>query len=180
MKNIAIAIIVLISFKTNCQNNPIHLKGKIISEEKPIAFVNIGIVDKNIGTVADELGLFEITISDEYINEQIRFSCIGFETEEYSVATFIKSHPTNPVVLKMREKAMLLEPVVIKSGKSKTVTLGSKSESTKLHAGFPSSKDLGSEIGSKFNVKGKKGSVAFLEEFSIQGFKDVRTYYNPE
>jgi len=174
MKHLAIATIVLFSFKAYSQNNPIQIKGKIVSEENPIAFVNIGIVNKNIGTVADESGLFEITIPAEFIYEQLRFSCIGFETEEYSVAAFIKSHPTNPVVLKMREKAMLLEPVVIKSGKSKTVTLGSKSESKKLDAGFPSSKYLGSEIGSKFNVKEKKGTVAFLEEFSFFVLSNVQ------
>jgi len=167
MKNLSVAIIVLFSFKAYSQNNPINIKGKIVSEENPIAFVNIGIVGKNIGTVADESGLFEITILSEFINEPLRFSCVGFETEEYSVAAFLKSHPTNPVVLKMREKIMLLEPVVIKYRNSKTVTLGSKSESIKLNAGFPSNKYLGSEIGSKFNFRGKKGTVAFIEEFSF-------------
>jgi hypothetical protein len=167
MKQLTIVFFVLSSLRVFGQNNSISVQGKVLVEGKPIAYANIGIVNKNVGTVSDESGFFDLTIPPELTGERIRFSCVGYETQEYVVGDFIKSNQTNPVAVNMKQRTILLEPVIIKPTNSKTVVVGSKTESTFWTAGFPSQRYLGSEVGSKFNVRKKRGTVALLEEFSF-------------
>jgi len=77
-------------------------KGKVLSGETKsgIGFVNIGIIGKNVGTVADKLGYFSIVLDDIYNNDSVRFSMIGYESKSYLVRYFrensIKTVYLNP------------------------------------------------------------------------------------
>ena len=46
---------------------------------KAIEFVNIGIVGKNIGTVSNTNGVFEISVDKEMDIDTLLFSAIGYE-----------------------------------------------------------------------------------------------------
>src|SRR6267142_1827990 len=65
---------------TNSQETPIILSGSVIEGRtgKPIPFVNIGIVEKNIGTLSDPDGSFELTIPAQYVHDSVIFSSLGF------------------------------------------------------------------------------------------------------
>ena len=63
------------------------LKGIVLSGENnsAISYVNIGLIGKNIGTVSDESGHFEIYLDKEYDNDSLRFSMIGYESRTFMV-----------------------------------------------------------------------------------------------
>ncbi|WP_350286033.1 carboxypeptidase-like regulatory domain-containing protein [uncultured Croceitalea sp.] len=59
-------------------------KGRLLDSETnlPLPYVNIGIVDKGIGTVSDEKGLFHFDLSSAKISDidEILFSVMGYES----------------------------------------------------------------------------------------------------
>ena len=57
------------------------LVGQVIDAdtEEPLPYVNIGLVNKNIGTVTDEAGYFELEVHENgYAEATLRFSMIGW------------------------------------------------------------------------------------------------------
>jgi len=51
------------------------------STQDPLPFVNIGLVDKNIGTVTDEEGYFQLEVDPlKYGKSNLRFSMIGLKS----------------------------------------------------------------------------------------------------
>src|SRR6476646_7698139 len=71
------------------------IKGKVSdSDLHPLAYVNIGIVGKNIGTVSDEQGNFSFTLPEQCDEDHLRFSMIGFQSREFTVLNFKKDFLT--------------------------------------------------------------------------------------
>ena len=60
--------------------------GKIIDSvsKEPLAYVNIGIVDYNLGTVSDENGKFELIIKTSDQDLLIRYSYIGYTSKTFN------------------------------------------------------------------------------------------------
>ena len=54
-----------------------------MNSDKPVEYVNIGIVGRNIGTVSDQNGKYTLDIKSEHHDDTLRFSCIGYHA--YSV-----------------------------------------------------------------------------------------------
>ena len=128
-------------------------KGKVLSGETKsgIGFVNIGIIGKNVGTVADKLGYFSIVLDDIYNNDSIRFSMIGYESKSYLVRYFrensIKTVYLNP-------KSYYLTEVKIFYHRTKEIMLGTPVTSDALKSGFEDN-TLGSELGIMVDTKGQ-------------------------
>ncbi len=120
-------------------------KGKVMSSESEngIGFVSIGIIGKNVGTVSDKDGNFSITISDNYDNDSLRFSMIGFEPRCMTVKEF-KQEPEKTIYLKPR--LTVLDEVKIGYYKPKKIRLGDPVPENYLRSGFDCN-DLGSEMG---------------------------------
>lgn len=84
MKNILpIILLLLTNFLGHSQE--IVMSGQIINSKtkKPIEFVNIGVLNKNLGTVSGLNGEFNINASEEYFTDSITISHINY----YSVKT---------------------------------------------------------------------------------------------
>ncbi|MGD0755481.1 MAG: carboxypeptidase-like regulatory domain-containing protein [Bacteroidales bacterium] len=128
-------------------------KGKVLSGETKsgIGFVNIGIIGKNVGTVADKLGYFSIVLDDIYNNDSVRFSMIGYESKSYLVRYFrensIKTVYLNP-------KSYYLTEVKIFYHRTKEIMLGTPVTSDALKSGFEDN-TLGSELGIMVDTKGQ-------------------------
>lgn len=62
--------------------------GKIIdaTNNLPIAYANIGILGKNIGTVSDEKGLFSLNLGNSSDRDTLVISIIGYESQILTVA----------------------------------------------------------------------------------------------
>ena len=126
---------------------------RVLSSETKsgIAFVNVGIVGKNVGTVTDLNGNFSIELDNIYNNDSIRFSMIGFESKSFLVSYFkensIKTIYLNP-------KSYILTEVKVFFHRTKEITLGTQVISDALKSGFENN-NLGSELGIKVDTKGQ-------------------------
>jgi hypothetical protein len=103
---------------TNCYNTltRINVTGKIIDESgKPIPYVNIGILDKNAGTLSDPDGSFDITLPGSLINDSLIFSSIGFETLKIPVHKL--SRQSYPITIQINSTATLLNEITVSDKK---------------------------------------------------------------
>ena len=139
--------------------------GQVIdaARKEPLPYVNIGLLNKNIGTVSDETGYFELEVNTEQNSrDTLRFSMIGFETKSYTLNDFINQ---NEIEVFLTEKSTALDEVILSSKRKnyQTKILGNKTTSKALYAAFTSNK-LGNEIG--FIVRARKHPM-ILKKFNI-------------
>lgn len=128
------------------------------SENKTyLQYANIGIANKNIGTVSNSNGKFSLKI-DEKINENdmVSFSYVGYRTKSITLS---KLNLSNNVIELEPEKKQL-EEVVVKFVKPKPKIIGRNSKGLGLmHCNFYTyyEKDvddrLSKEVGMKFKLK---------------------------
>ena len=131
--------------------------------KEPLPYVNIGLLNKNIGTVSDETGYFELEVNTEQNSrDTLRFSMIGFETKSYTLNDFINQ---NEIEVYLTEKSTAIDEVILSSKRKnyQTKILGNKTTSKALYAAFTSNK-LGNEMG--FIVRARKHPM-ILKKFNI-------------
>jgi hypothetical protein len=97
--------------------------GIVINEndKKPIEYVNIGVIGKGIGTNSDINGKFDLNIDNQYNNDSLRFSSIGYKSYTIKVSDF-KQLQNKSITLK--EKLCELKEVIISPKLFKLKTLG--------------------------------------------------------
>jgi hypothetical protein len=137
---------------------------------QPLPFVNIGILNKNLGTVSDENGDFSLELNPEFLLDTLRFSMIGFGKKDFVVQDYFDQEKAENIIL-LKEETLLLEGVTLirKKKKYKRRVLGNKTESKTLVGGFTSN-DLGNEIG--FICRIRK-SPTFVEAFNLSIAKNT-------
>ena len=90
----------------------------------PLPYANIGLYEKNVGTLSDPDGTFEITLPAASSHDSLIFSTIGYETKKIAVSGLglSKFHHN----IRLTPAAILLDEVTIsdKKLKSKIVRLG--------------------------------------------------------
>jgi hypothetical protein len=127
-------------------------RGKILSGEtnSGIGYVNIGIIGRNIGTVANEAGNFTLILDKIYNDDSLRFSMIGYESKTLPVSQFnkdsVKYVYLKPVLYNLQEVKIIYH-------KPREIKLGTEVVSNDLRSGFAYN-DLSSELGIKLHVKG--------------------------
>jgi hypothetical protein len=100
----------------NVNNKTFTVTGKIMDEnERPIPYVNIGILEKNIGTLSDPDGSFEIKLPSSLLNDSLIFSSIGFETLKFPVNSF--AMVSAPISIKINSNATVLNEVTVSEKK---------------------------------------------------------------
>ncbi len=127
-------------------------KGKVVLKEtnSGVAYVNIGVIGSNIGTVTDASGNFSIILDNKYDKDSIRFSMIGYDSRSFLVSSF-KRDTISLVFLTPRSYTLPEIKVVYR--KPRETRLGLRIEESSLRCGFASN-DLGSELGVKLKVRG--------------------------
>ena len=121
-----------------------------------LAYVNIGIVNKNIGTVSNIKGKFRLKLNQEISkNDTITFSHVGFLSKHILVSALSNN---NTILLK--PKVNDLNEVIVKAKTPKPKKIGRHSKGLGLmHANFYSYYDedvddnLSRERGMKLNIK---------------------------
>lgn len=84
------------------------VEGQVIDESTnvPVAYVNIGIIDTNIGTVSDTSGNFKFNLPNRLPDAKIRFSMIGYKPKLFT-ADELSGHfnevRMSPDTIKMEE-----------------------------------------------------------------------------
>lgn len=143
----------------------VDLVGQVIDAdtEEPLPYVNIGLVNQNIGTVTDEAGYFELEVpGNGFADATLRFSMIGFEPQDFTLQEY---RDQKILTIPLNEKATALEEVVLttKRNKYQTKILGNKTTSQLIYAAFTTNK-LGNEMG--FLVRGRKNPM-ILKKFNV-------------
>ncbi len=122
-----------------------HYSGRIINTNSgvPIEYVNIGIKDKNIGTVSNADGKYVLWVDEKFIHDTIIVSCIGYLPLKIVCADFKKLTDHD---LSLQERATDLNEVIVHARNLKPKTLGVSTTSRYIQAGFMENK-LGYECG---------------------------------
>ncbi len=126
--------------------------GKVLSDETNtgIAYVNVGVIGKDIGTVSDATGNFSLNLDKIYDNDSIRFSIIGYKSKALLVGYFKEDSIKN---IFLSPRSYYLTEVKVFFHKPQKILLGSPVTSNALRSGFADNA-LGSELG--INVEARK------------------------
>ncbi len=139
------------------------ITGKVLdkSSNTPIAYANIGIVGKSIGTVSDEKGLFSLNLENSSANDTLMISVIGYESQILTVAA-TKQRCTKDCIFLLSKISYELKEVEIASRKLTRRVVGVPNPNENISIGYQG-QQLGQELG--IFIKNKK--PAFLQEVSI-------------
>jgi len=123
-----------------------------------LAYVNVGIPSKGVGTVTNEEGAFKLNISNNDA-DSLRVSMIGY-LPQYFLIGDLKKHTD---VIKLLPNDIQLKEVRITNHKYIEKVLGNTTKSKSVNAGFTSN-DLGNEIGAIIKIK---KSPTYLKRFNV-------------
>jgi predicted alpha/beta superfamily hydrolase len=105
-------VIILILSINNQIFSQTQITGKVIdtNDKSPLAYVNIGIKEKNIGTISKEDGSFSIDIPSEYQSGSLTFSIVGYYESNLSIKDL---NSKGNVTIQLKEKPTQLKEVVV-------------------------------------------------------------------
>lgn len=129
-----------------------------------IPFVNIGIVNKGVGTISLADGSFQLPLAGEYDNDTLRFSIIGYTPVSYCVKDYKRKFKDVAAIIQMTESVTELQTVIVKPLSLISVIKGNTFDSKSFIAGWKSN-DLGSELGTIINVK--DGITYYLKNVQV-------------
>ncbi|MFD1145221.1 alpha/beta hydrolase-fold protein [Larkinella insperata] len=119
------------------------IRGRIVdsSTAKPLAYVNIGIQKKNIGTVSRADGTFSLQLPNDHLSDTLTFSLVGYSEKRISI-----NHLTtnSSVTVELTERISTLDEVKITAKKPIEKKFGIKKRNLLLHFtdGMFSQKDI--------------------------------------
>jgi len=113
-------------------------------DNSPLAYVNVGIPGKNVGTVTQEDGSFKLDVDSQLVNDSLAFSMAGYE--RYMIP--LKKIPKTVV---MGRRSGGLTEVVVTSSIRRSKVVGNTTTSKLVSVGFPM-RFLGSEMGVRMTL----------------------------
>ncbi|MFH7002894.1 carboxypeptidase-like regulatory domain-containing protein [Flavobacterium bizetiae] len=182
MKFAKLLLLFLITFNVFAQEKTIFGEIKDSENNSTLEYVNIGIVNKNTGTVSNSKGIFSLKLNDKVsLNDTIVFSHVGYESTKI-IVNQLKS-TNNSIVLKPSENT--LKEVVVKFKQPKPKQFGRSSKGLSLmHSNFYYALDkdvddrLSREKGMKFKIKKDCKVNDFNFNITSNEFKSVKFRLN--
>ena len=109
-KTITLIITLLLSLDCNSQSH-VKLFGEVVtSSGEPASFAHVFVKEKNMGGITDINGVFKYFISEDYYDDQLLISLVGFKPLEIPVKDLVD----NPgQVLTLEENIIQLENVTV-------------------------------------------------------------------
>lgn len=142
-----------------------QIKGKCVDEYgQGIAYINISVKGKSIGTVSNMKGDFSLENSSIKENDYLIFSHLNFETKTIKI-------PLKLNLIHLDSKVDSLEEVIVskKNRKVKEVIVGTNTKSDNVVLSYTSN-SLGTEIGKIIKVKKNKVYELKNAQFNITDF----------
>ena len=133
----------------------------VLSEStgEPVIYASVGVINRNLGTVADTAGNFSLQILPEFVNDSIRISSIGYVAKTFAVKD-IKSIPDT---IFLSEDVRMLSEVVVKPQRVKHKTAGRKGAGGFIYIEVEGYKAAGQGLATPLKVKGR----AWLKELGF-------------
>jgi len=140
-------------------------KGKIIdaASGEALAYVNIGVIGKNIGTVSGRDGTFTLAIPQSLKDEKIRVSMVGYSSKDFIVKDFIEQIRGN-YLLNLEATNLEIPEITINESALEMKRLGNKTTKSMIQAGFGND-TLGNEVALKVKVRRRK--PVYIREFNL-------------
>ncbi|GAB3824440.1 hypothetical protein GCM10028895_32780 [Pontibacter rugosus] len=150
------------------QTNTIRLKGNIkdAATHAPVPYASIGLQGKDIGTVSNSNGAFELSVAATNASDTLVVSMMGYEQQRYTLQHLAQKLEADPTVL-LEPAQHLLQEVKVTGQKLETNSLGNKATPSGVGMTPFKFSNLGNEIGLLCKVKGK---ITYLEAFNIDIF----------
>lgn len=164
MKYLLIHLSSLIAFSSYSQ----EFKGQIhdSNNENPISYVNVGIIGRNIGTVSDINGRFNLKSHAGIEYDTIRISCIGYHSKNLLIKDILDNNLNlDSVKITLIPETYKIGEVQIAGDKPKQVTLGNPikdNDNQKIRTDSL----LGSEIGLVIRIP-RKNKKYKLKDFTF-------------
>ncbi|WP_100615960.1 carboxypeptidase-like regulatory domain-containing protein [Confluentibacter citreus] len=150
----------------------IEMSGTIMDSktQAPIEFVNIGIQNKNKGTISNLEGKFLLEIPQELSTDSLTISHVNYETLKIPIRS-------------IKDKTLYLEPktnelaeVIISNKKKRHSKVGVKSYNPFLSAPIIS-KDMDViEAAQRINIPSKSVKINYVNMYLLRGFKIDSSY----
>lgn len=133
----------------------------VLSEStgEPVIYASVGVINRNLGTVADTAGNFSLQIPPEFVNDSIRISSIGYVAKTFAVKD-IKSIPDT---IFLSEDVRMLSEVVVKPQRVKHKIAGRKGAGGFIYIEVEGYKAAGQGLATPLKVKGR----AWLKELGF-------------
>jgi len=154
-----LSIITILILNSFCFSQEEIIVGKVLNAEshEGLAYVNIGIAKKSVGTVTDFNGAFNLELNDK-INESdtIVFSYIGFITQKYPVSELLSKQN----IILLSQTNIKLAEVTVSAERLKSKKIGRTTKGLGLtHLNFYSYYEknvddrLSKEVGMKLKIR---------------------------
>ena len=167
MKQILFGILSVLLLSNNLPAQIIEGTIHDAASGEPLAYVNIGVVGKDVGTVSDAQGRFQLTIEEQYNQDELKISMVGYQPRSFAVADFTEQLKQDPKVT-LTEAIVTLEEVLIedkryRGRKLKERIIGNTKAVTTNRTYFAFNA-LGNEMGIYIDVK---RNPTFVQEFNL-------------
>lgn len=161
----------------------VMLRGLIIDGDfkQPLGYASVGILNKPVGTVSDSLGHFELAVDNQYPDDTLQVSIVGYYAAKRSIRDLLKVN--GAVVLSLVKKVTRLNEVVVTNPLQHTVIVGRQSTGSFLQASIVPKGDkapiIGAESGLKIHIDGYPARLENLNFYvSRNNFKYVKFRVN--
>ncbi|MEM8509351.1 MAG: carboxypeptidase-like regulatory domain-containing protein [Bacteroidota bacterium] len=165
-----VALFFFLCYATICAQQ--DYKGVVLdaTSGQPIPYVNIGILEKSIGTVSDEEGRFHLFVTPNSLdpNMQVLFSALGYETLEISLSNIPLVYNEYPV-FKMQPTVLALDEVVVSNKGERFITdfIGYRNYGEKSFGYWKDNIALGGELATRILAK---SGIRRLDKFQFEVF----------
>jgi hypothetical protein len=161
----------------------IKLSGLVMDStlKLPLAYASIGIVNKPMGTVSDSLGYFDLIIGNEYLDDSLQVSVVGYYPLKKPIRELLKA--TDGITINLTKKVTQLKEVVVSNQFQHTLIIGRQSNGSLLQASIIPKGEKKLIIGAESGVKMQsKHYPALLNNFnfylSANNFKYIKFRLN--
>lgn len=168
MSKLICCLILFQVFNFYAISQEIQAKG-IISDsitKSPIPYVNIGVINKNIGTITNLKGAFTLKVSNKYENDSITISHVNYYTLKVPIKNIENKH------IFLKPKTIELAEVVISNKKKTTRKIGVKSYNRLLSMRVISKSSDIIEVGQRINIPEKEVQVKKVN-FNIRKYSKL-------
>jgi len=143
------------------------ISGKVIdsSSEKPLEYVNLGVIDTSIGITTNEKGEFSLDVKGQSPKAIVRISMIGYKPQTFPIEELTNKEN----FIKLINNPVQLAEVTVKPFKGKQKIIGTTDNKHGGIGGWGGThRGTGYEIGTKLELG---SSPIFIKSFHIYLFK---------
>lgn len=148
----------------------LEMIGRVVVSQttgEPVVYASVGVVNRTLGTVTDSLGNFSLKVPQEYFNDTIRISSVGYVAQSYAVKDFAAL----PDTVRLADAVIELKEVVVKPQRIKQKTAGRRNAGGFIYINVEGYKAAGQGLAIPVKVKER----AWLKELGFTIIDNAQT-----